>query len=229
MTRNKIKVLVVDDHTIMRDGIRALLGLHDDIKIVGEASEGREAIKKARELAPDVIVMDIGMHEMDGFEATRRIMKDNPKAKIVILTQYEDREYILSGIKAGALGYVPKRAISSELISAIRAIYQGESFLSPLISTVLVGHLLNHHEETKPHDGLTPREMEIMKLVTNGYKSREIAAILSIRLKTVLNHRMKVMNKLGIHSQTELIKYSLQNELVNIDEKLITVQKVNVH
>ena len=140
-----------------------------------------------------MIVMDIVMREMDGLEATRRIMKDNPKVKVLILTQYEDRECIISSIKAGAVGYVPKRAVSSELISAIRAVYQGESFLSPYISTVLVEHLLNHHEETVLHDELTTREMEILKLATNGYKSREIAAVLSISLKTVLNHRMKMM------------------------------------
>ncbi len=119
---DKMKVLIVDDHAIMRDGIRALLGLHDDIEIVGEASEGKEAIEKARELAPDVIVMDIAMPGMDGLEATRRITKQNPKAKVLALTQYDSREYILSAIKAGCDGYVPKRAVSSALVSATRAV-----------------------------------------------------------------------------------------------------------
>ena len=119
---DKIKVLLVDDHAIMRDGIRALLNLHNDIEIVGEASEGREAIEKTQELSPDVVVMDVAMPGMDGLEATRRIKKKAPEVKVVILTQYDNKEYILSAIKAGAASYVPKRALGSELISAIRAV-----------------------------------------------------------------------------------------------------------
>ena len=119
---DKIKVLLVDDHAIMRDGIRALLGLHDDIEIIGEASEGQEAIEKTRDLSPDVIVMDVAMPGMDGLEATRRIKKQLPKVKVIILTQYDNKEYILSAIKSGFPGYVPKRALGSELVSAIRAV-----------------------------------------------------------------------------------------------------------
>ena len=135
---NKIKVLVVDDHAIMRDGIRALLGLHDDIEIVGEASEGKEAIEKAQQLIPDVVIMDIAMPGMDGLEATRRIGKKNPKIKVLVLTQYDNKEYILSVIKAGAAGYVPKRALGSELVSAIRAVDKGDSFLYPSAATALI-------------------------------------------------------------------------------------------
>ena len=215
---DKIKVLVVDDHALMRDGIRALLDFHDDIEIVGEASEGREAIKKARELAPDVMVMDIAMPEMDGLEATRRIMKSSPKINVLVLTQYDDREYMLSGIKAGAAGYVPKRAVGSELISAIRTVHRGESFLSTDMSTALVKQLRHQAEETMPHDRLTAREGEILKLIAYGHKSREIAAILSISLNTVLNHRTKVMKKLDVHSQAGLIIYAFKNRLMNIDK-----------
>ena len=131
---DKIKVLLVDDHAIMRDGIRALLSLHDDIQIVGEASEGNEAIEKTRELHPDVIIMDLAMPGMDGLEATRRITKQNPKVKVLVLTQYDNKEYILSAIKAGSAGYVPKRALGSELESAVRAVlprgFVSASFLS---------------------------------------------------------------------------------------------------
>ncbi len=124
---DKIKILLVDDHAIMRDGIRALLSLSDDIEIVGEASEGKEAVEKAQELMPDVVVMDIAMPGMDGLEATRRIKKNNPKVKILVLTQHDNREYILSAIKAGTAGYVPKKALGSELVSAIRAVCRGDS------------------------------------------------------------------------------------------------------
>ncbi len=176
---DKIRILVVDDHAILRDGIRALLDLYDDIEIVGEASEGNEAIEKARELVPDVVVMDIAMPGMDGLEATRRIIKKNPTVKILVLTQYNNKEYILLAIKAGAAGYVPKRALGSELLSAIRAVNQGDSFLYPSAATALIQDYL-HQVEEEPYDRLTGRESEILKLIAEGHTSREIADTLSI-------------------------------------------------
>ncbi len=214
---DKVKVLVVDDHAIMRDGIRALLGIYDDdIEIVGEAAEGKEAIEKTRELAPDVVVMDIAMPRMDGLEATRRIRKKNPAVKVLILTQYDNREYILSAIKAGAAGYVPKRALGSELVSAIRAVHRGESFLYPSAAAALIEDYRQQAEE-EPYDRLTAREREILKLIAEGPTSREIADMLRISLKTVLGHRTKIMEKLGIHNRTELIKYAMRKGLVNMD------------
>lgn len=130
---DKIKVLVVDDHPLLRDGIRTLLSIYDDVEIVGEASEGKEAIEKTRELAPDIIIMDIAMPGMDGLEATRRIRKTKPTAKVLVLTHHDNREYILSAIHAGAAGYVPKKALGSELLSAIRAVYGGHSFVYSLM------------------------------------------------------------------------------------------------
>ena len=214
---DKIKVLVVDDHALMRDGIRALLGLHDDIEIVGEAAEGREAIKKARELEPDVIVMDIAMPDMNGLEATRRIVKNNPRIKVLILTQYDNREHVLSSVKAGAVDYVPKRAIGSELVSAIYNIQREDSFLSTRLSKAVVEHLRQQAEKVEPHDRLTVREREILKLVASGHTSREVATILSISLKTVLNHRMKIMKKLDVHTHTGLIKYCIRKKLISVD------------
>lgn len=212
----KIKILVVDDHALMRDGIRALLVLHDDIEIVGEAANGNEAIEKARELAPDVVIMDIAMPEMDGLEATRRLSKKNPRVKVLILTQYDNKEYILSGIKAGAAGFVPKRALGSELVSAIRAVYHGDSFLYPSAATALIKDY-RLQAEGDSYDTLTPREREILKLIADGYTSRQIAEKLFISLKTVLGHRAKIMEKLGLHNRTELIKYAMRKGLVNID------------
>ena len=212
---DKIKILVVDDHAIMRDGIRALLGLHDDIEMIGEASEGKEAIEKARELVPDVVVMDIAMPGLDGLEATRRMKKEIPKVKVLVLTQHDNKEYILSSIKAGAAGYVPKKALGSELVSAIRAIHRGNSFLYPSAATALVEHYRQQAEE-EPYDRLTEREREILKLIADGHTSRDIADMLFISLKTVLGHRTKIMEKLDLHNRTELIKYAMRRGLTSM-------------
>ena len=214
---DKIKVLLVDDHAIMRDGIRALLSLHNDIEIVGEASEGNEAIDKARELAPDVIIMDIAMPGMDGLEATRRIVKQNPKAKVLILTQYDNKEYILSAIKAGSAGYVPKRALGSELISAIRAVHCGGSFLHPSSAMALIEDYRQQAKTGDPYDQLTPREREILKLIAEGHTSREIGNMLYISLKTVMGHRTKIMEKLSLRNRSELFKYAMRKGLITLD------------
>ena len=214
---DRIKILVVDDHAIMRDGIRALLGLHDDIEIVGEASEGNEAIEKAQELMPDVLIMDIAMPGMDGLEATRRMRKKSPKIKVLVLTQYDNKEYILSVIKAGAAGYVPKRALGSELVSAIRAVHQGDSFLYPSAAAALIEDYLQQAKEEEPYNQLTAREREILKLIAEGHTSREIADMFFLSLKTVLGHRSKIMEKLNLHNQTEVVKYAMRKGLVSLD------------
>jgi len=213
----KVRILIVDDHAIMRDGIRALLSLDEDLEIVGEASEGREAIEKARELSPDVVVMDIAMPGMDGLEATRRIVKKNPQIKVLVLTQHDNKEYILSTIKSGAAGYVPKRALGSELVSAIRAVHRGDSFLYPSAAAALIEDYRKQSEEVEPYDQLTPREREILKLIAEGYTSREIADMLFISLKTAQGHRAKIMEKLDLHNRTELIKFAMRKGLVSMD------------
>ncbi len=213
---SKIRILLVDDHAVLRDGVRAMLETHDDIEIVGEASEGKEAIEKTKELSPDVVVMDIAMAGMDGLEATRRITKKHPAVKVLVLTQHDNREYIISAIKAGAAGYVPKRALGADLVSAIRTVRRGESFLYPSAAAALINDYL-HQVEEEPYDRLTAREREILKLIADGHTSREIAEMLYLSLKTVLGHRTKIMDKLDIHNRTELIKYAMRKGLVTMD------------
>ena len=211
----KIKVLLVDDHAILRDGIRALLDLKDDLEIVGEASEGKEAVEKAKELAPDVVVMDIAMPGIDGLEATRRIKKKYPQIQVLVLTQHDDKEYVLSAIKAGASGYVPKRALGSELVSAIRAVQKGESFLYPSAAAALI-EKYREQAEVEPYVHLTSREREVLTLIAEGQTSRQIAEKLFVSIKTVQGHRTKIMEKLDIHNRAELVKYAVRKGLVSI-------------
>jgi len=212
----KIKVLIVDDHALMRDGISALLNVNDDIEVIGEASEGKEAIKKMAELKPDVVVMDIAMPNMDGMEATRQIVKTNRDVKVLILTQHENKEYVLSAIKAGASGFVPKKALGSELVSAIRSVYRGDSFLHPSVATALIEDY-RRHTGMDPFDKLTTRERDILRHIAEGHTSQEIANMLVISLKTVLGYRTKIMEKLDIHNRTELIKFAMRKGLISLD------------
>ncbi len=215
----KIRVLVVDDHTIVRDGIRALLSLTTDIEVVGEAANGREAIEKTRELAPDVVLMDIVMPIMDGLEATRRIHKEFAETKVLVLTQYDEEEYIFSIIEAGAQGFITKMAASSELASGIRAVCHGDSFLSPIAAKAFVEdyqRVAPMRWKDDPYQQLTEREREVLKLVAEGHTTQEIADILLLSPKTVEGHKTNLMAKLDIHNKTELIKYAIRKGIVTI-------------
>ena len=215
----KIRVLVVDDHAILRDGISALLALAADIQVIGEAENGREAIDRARQLAPDVVLMDIAMPAMDGLEATRRIHKEFPQMKVLTLTQYDDREHLLSLLEAGAEGFISKTAASSELASAIRSVYQGDSFLSPSVAKLLLKHYRQGARAGRgqdPYDQLTDREREVLKLLAEGHTSQEIADTLVISPKTVDGHRTNLMAKLDIHNRTDLVKYALRKGIITV-------------
>ena len=214
----KIKVLIVDDHTLVRAGIRALLKLAADIEVVGEASNGKETLEKIRKIMPDVVLMDLAMPVMGGLETTRRIRKEYPSIQVVVLTQYDDNEYVIPVIEAGARGFVTKMAAFSELATAIRTAYQGDSYLSPVAATALV----EEWQQKTPSEGeqdpiklLTDREREVFKLVAEGHTSKEIAAILVVSPKTVEWYKTCLMNKLNIHNKTDLIRYAIRKRVIS--------------
>ncbi len=216
---SKIKVLVVDDHTIVRHGIYALLGLMSDIELVGEAINGREALDKVKKLMPDIVLMDIAMPLMDGLEATRRIYRDFPKTKVIALTQYDDREFVFPVIEAGARGFISKTAASSELASAIRSVFRGDSYLSPSVARIFVeGYQegIGKLKDQDPYKQLTNREREILKLLAEGHTTQEIATMLILSPKTVDRHKTNLMAKLAIHSRADLIKYALRKGIITI-------------
>jgi DNA-binding NarL/FixJ family response regulator len=217
---SSIRVLIADDHAILRDGVRALLALSEDITVVGEAANGQQAIDLARSLAPDVILMDIAMPGLGGLEATLEIRKDNPQAKILVLTQYEDREYIRRFLKAGVSGYVLKKAAASELTSAIRAVSRGGLVLDPDIAR----EAMREHDGSAapgraadPYETLTDREKQVLKLVAEGHSNKEVAELLEISVKTAMSHREHIMQKLDLHSRTDLIRFAIQQGVIRVD------------
>ena len=215
-----IRVLLVDDHVLVREGIRSLLKLYEDIEVVGEAGDGKEAIQKTRELEPDIVVMDISMPSMGGIEATRQIIKESPAARIVVLSRYDNLGYARSLLKAGASGYVPKKAVSTELAAAIRAVHAGGVFLHPSIAKGVTKdyvQLIRSERETEPYERLTDREKEILKLLAEGYSSHQIAERLYLTVKTVLNHRRNIIEKLGFENLAQLIKYAVKMGLEDDD------------
>ena len=215
----KIRVLVVDDHTIVRDGICTMLALVGDIEVVGEAANGSEALKMVKELEPGVVLMDIAMPVMDGLEATRRIQREYPRIKVLVLTQYDDKEHVFSIIKAGASGFISKIAASSELASGIRSVYRGDSFLSPQVAKYLVEdcrYRVSGEVMHDPYEQLTERERDVLKLLVEGHTTREIADKLVISPKTVEGRKTNLMTKLGIHSRIDLVKYALRKGIISV-------------
>jgi DNA-binding NarL/FixJ family response regulator len=214
----KIRVLLADDHRILRDGIRALFDDQADIEVVGEAEDGLKTVKMVAQLQPDVVVMDIAMPLLNGLEATRQIQRDYPRVKVLILTMHENEEYIRQVLAAGALGYVLKDAAARDLLGAIRAVYQGEAVLSPAITRLVIEDYLRwgdiRAEDTS--DGLTPREREVLQLIAEGYTNKQMAEILNLSVKTIQSHRTNLMSKLDLHDRGELIKYAIQKKIIDI-------------
>ena len=216
----KIRVLLVDDHAIIRAGVRMLLETQPDVEVAGEAEGGRDGVRLAEELRPDVVVMDLSMPDMDGFEATRRIKQLSPGIAVLALTMHDSEEYFFEVLKAGASGYVPKKAAPTDLVTAIRAVSTGGVFLFPTVAKSLVGDYLKRVEaggERASYDGLTDREREVLKLIAEGHTNQEIADQLVISSKTVERHRANIMDKLNLHSRTELVKYAIRKGLIEVD------------
>ncbi len=213
----KTRLLLVDDHAVVRSGLRMLLSGHTELEIVGEAGTAEEALQKTGELHPDLILMDIGLPDKTGIEATREIKRSFPDVKIVALTIHEDEEYFFQMLNAGASGYVPKRAAPEELLTAIRAAAAGEVYLYPSMAKLLVRDYLSAErpaEEKANLDGLTDREHEVLTHLAEGSSNEEIAAALVISPKTVERHRENIMRKLNLHSRSELVRYAIRKGII---------------
>lgn len=219
-----IRVLLADDHTVVRQGIRSLLEAEPDIQVVGEASDGREAARFARELKPDVVVMDLAMPEMDGLQATRQIKQETPQTQVLALTMHESDDYFFRVLQVGALGYVLKRAATSDLLAAVRAVARGEVFLYPAVAKKLVTDYIARAEgKAEPevrdtYESLTPREREILGLIAEGLSNREIAERLVLSLSTVQTHYVHIIEKLNLQSRAALIKFAIRKGLIDVEE-----------
>jgi two-component system response regulator NreC len=215
----KIAILIADDHTLLRSGIRALLEDEPDMVVVGEANDGREAVRLASQLKPNVILMDIAMPLLNGLEATRQIKREHPEINVLVLTMYDHEEYFRQMLEVGASGYIIKRAAANELVAAIRAVYNGESVLSPAITRLLLEDYLKRDSTAKEEDdpnALSSREREVLQLIAEGKTSREIAELLNLSVKTVQSHRTNLMQKLDLHDRGELIKYAIQKKIIEL-------------
>ncbi len=218
----RIRVLLVDDHTILRQGVRALLAREPDMEVIGEAGDGVEAIEQVSNLHPDVVVMDVVMPRMNGLEATRKLRELYPELRILILSMYDDNEYVTQIIQAGAAGYVLKHAAGNDLVSAIRDVHKGASFLYPPIAAKLIDDYVRRYnnkedEEAAEGEPLTPRERQVLTLIAEGHTNGQIAELLDVSRKTVDTHRANAMRKLELHDVTELVKYALRTGLIKLD------------
>ncbi len=221
MAGKKIRVLIVDDHAIVREGLKLILERQPDISVVGEAGNGTEAVDKAAELKPDVIVMDIVMPVMTGLEATRIIHQSNPGIQILILTAHEEEDYVTRILQAGATGYMLKKDDSEQLLSAIRALSRGESFLDPSVTKTIIRTFTAYksipYSSVKDRE-LTDREVEVLRLIASGHTNNQIADKLQISVKTVDTHRGNIAAKLDIHSRVDLAKYAIKKGLISLKE-----------
>jgi two-component system nitrate/nitrite response regulator NarL len=216
--KQKIRVLVADDHPVVRKGLQSCLARQESLKLVGEAADGEEALQKALELTPDVILLDISMPRRDGLAVTTALRKDAPHTKVLILSMHSNREYLFRIIQAGAHGYVSKGASPEELLHAIQSVHNGETFFSPEIAQAALNQLVNNGGKKEPFAQLTSREREVLILIAQGRSNKEIAGQLGIGVRTIETHRERIMRRLDIHSVAGLTKFAIANGLVSLED-----------
>jgi DNA-binding NarL/FixJ family response regulator len=214
-----IRVLIVDDHAILRDGIRSLLERQDGITVIAEASNGREALARVEEFTPDIVLMDVAMPVMDGLEATRRLKETHPEVRVLILTQHDSQEYVAPSLQAGASGYVLKRSGGREVVMAIRHVHEEGAFLEPGVTHHLLRDYAASEDEKSDRPSLTERERQVLELVVEGKSNKEIARALVISPKTVSVHRSNIMGKLGVHNSAELVRYVIEHNLLDLNAR----------
>src|ERR1051325_1317705 len=221
----KISVILCDDHTVFRDGLRALLGAADDIQVIGEAENGHEAVTRTRELLPDVVLMDLSMPLLNGLEATRQIRREIPATRVIMLSAYNDDHSLDLALEAGVAGYVMKETTKAALFEGIRQVYRGNAFFSAPISQRLLKHwenkILNSRNRQVMTNTLTSRQTETLQLVAEGHSTKEIAVLLSISAKTVEKHRQRIMSRLNIHEVASLTRYAISNCVLKPDRPAV--------
>jgi two-component system nitrate/nitrite response regulator NarL len=217
-TKKKIKVLVVDDHPVVRKGISSCLMNKDNIKIVGEAVDGNDAMIKVKELQPDVVLMDIDMPQMDGLAVTEKLRKESPGIKVLILSTHSQRDYVLRIIRAGARGYVLKDAPPDDLVLAIASVDRGEAFFSPPVAKIALNQYVEESDQDSPISKLSDREREVLALIAGGKSNKEIAMALNIGVRTTETHRERIMRKLDVHSVAGLTKFAIANGIVSLED-----------
>ena len=213
MSSGVIKILLADDHTIVRQGLKLILAAHADMQVLGEAANGREAVELAAKLHPDIVLMDVAMPELNGIEATRQMVAANTRIRILVLSMHKESVYVREILRAGARGYILKDAIDTELLTAIRSVARGDGYISPAVSGALLNDFRGN--ATNPIDLLSPREREVLQLIAEGKTNKEIATRLNLSVYTVDSHRGKVMEKLNLHSTGELVRFALKQGLVD--------------
>jgi len=209
----RIRILLVDDHALVRQGFKMILGAQADMEIVGEAGNGREAVQLAEELRPDIVVMDVAMPELNGIEATRRLTASLPHTRVIALSMHKDSVYVRETLRAGARGYLLKDSPAGDLVTAVRSVASGESYLSPAVSNAVLDDYRRH--VTNPIDLLTTREREVLQMLAEGKTNKEIAVVLNLSVYTVDAHRGRIMEKLNLHSINELVRFALRNGLID--------------
>ena len=215
-----MRILIADDHRIVREGLRSLLDEQPDMQVIAEADNGRDAVERVDELAPDVVVMDVAMPQLNGIEATRRIVRGRPGTKVIALSMHADRRFTAEMLRAGAAGYLVKDSAFEELVTAIRAVVEGKVYLSPHIADVVVDDYVRRLPGDEPgvYTALSAREREVLQLLAEGKATKEVARVLHVSVKTVETHRRQIMQKLDLHSVAELTKYAIREGLTSVEE-----------